>query len=233
MRNNFLTAQDAFEYYYDYISKHGQPFDGNTNAVFNVGFTIKNPSDNYITTEWRKWNHSYAEAEWLWYLTGSPYIEELGEIYGKVPAIWKRMADGDGVVNSNYGYQWKRRHQLDKVVTMLKTNPNTRKAAISIYDGKEIHRYGHDTPCTYAVQFTILNNKLNMCVTMRSNDLWFGFCNDQYCFSELQKVVAERLSMDVGEYYHFAHNMHIYWRDLGKEQKEEESFLQKRSNHYK
>ncbi len=233
MNNSFLTAQDAFEYYYDYISKYGQPFDGNTNAVFNVGFTIKNPSDNYIVTEWRKWNHSYAEAEWQWYLTGDRDIHTLGKLFGKIPKIWVNMADQYGNVNSNYGYQWDRAFQLDKVVMKLQEHQETRKAVISIYDGKEIHLYDNDTPCTNGIQFSIYNNKLNMCVTMRSNDLWFGFCNDQYCFSELQKVVAERLSMDVGEYYHFAHNMHIYWRDLGKKPKKEESFLQKRSNHYK
>ena len=65
---------------------------------------------------------------------------------------------------------------------------------ISIYDGKEIHKYRNDTPCTYAVQFTIVNNKLNMCVVMRSNDLWYGFCNDQYQFSRLQIMIAERLN---------------------------------------
>jgi thymidylate synthase len=51
---------------------------------------------------------------------------------------------------------------------------------------------------------------------MRSNDLWFGFCNDQYCFSELQKIVAERTNFEIGSYYHFAHNMHLYERDLNK-----------------
>ena len=93
---------------------------------------------------------------------------------------------------------------------MLKDNPKTRQAAISIYDGKEISRYRKDTPCTYAVQFTVLNNRLNMCVTMRSNDLWFGFCIDQYCFSKLQELVSDRTGYAVGTYYHFAHNLHIY-----------------------
>ena len=27
---------------------------------------------------------------------------------------------------------------------------------------------------------------------------------------QLQKMVAERLSIEVGTYYHFAHNLHIY-----------------------
>ena len=57
-----------------------------------------------------------------------------------------------------------------------------------------------------------------MAVLMRSNDLWYGFCNDQYCFSKLQELVALRLGIDVGEYYHFAHNLHIYNNFLNKKQ---------------
>jgi len=49
-----------------------------------------------------------------------------------------------------------------------------------------------------------------MAVLMRSNDLWYGFCNDQYCFAMLHKMVAERLSIEMGDYYHFAHNLHLY-----------------------
>ena len=120
------------------------------------------------------------------------------------------MADSDRKVRSNYGWQWERNHQLDKVVAMLKSNPETRQAVISIYDGKEISTYRKDTPCTHAVQFTVLDNKLHMAVLMRSNDLWFGFCNDQYCFASLQELVAERLSIELGTYYHFAHNLHLY-----------------------
>jgi len=93
---------------------------------------------------------------------------------------------------------------------MLRQVKDTRQAAISIYDGKEISTYAKDTPCTYAVQFTVLNNKLEMSVVMRSNDLWFGFCNDQYCFASLQQLVAERVNLNVGSYYHFAHNFHLY-----------------------
>ena len=95
-------------------------------------------------------------------------------------------------------------------VQMLKDNPNTRQAALSIYDAKEITKYENDTPCTYAIQFTILNDRLDMSVVMRSNDLWYGFCNDQYCFSMLQKMIADELKIDSGTYYHFVHNMHLY-----------------------
>ena len=120
------------------------------------------------------------------------------------------MANDKGQVNSNYGWQWKRNGQIDMVIQKLKSYKDTRQACISIYDAKEWTDYAFDTPCTYAVQFTILHGRLDMCVTMRSNDLWYGFCNDQYCFSKLQKMISDELNIEPGVYYHFAHNMHLY-----------------------
>ena len=211
MVNRFKNADKAFDYYKQSILHFGTDFD-NTKALFNVGFTIENPMDNHISCEQRNWKQDYAEAEWQWYLSGDNNIKKLGDLYGKVPEIWKRMADELGRVNSNYGYQWQRENQLDNVIEMLKDNPNTRQATISIYDGKQIESgvYKYDTPCTYAVQFTIVDDKLNMCVTMRSNDLWYGFCNDQYCFSRLQLMIADKLEIRLGTYFHFAHNLHLY-----------------------
>jgi len=211
MKNNFKNADKAFRHYKNYIKDYGVDFD-DTRALFNIGFYINNPMSNLISCVDRNWKWDYAEAEWQWYLDGFPNIKVLGEIYGKIPEIWKRMADKAGYVNSNYGYQWQRENQLDNVIAMLKANPKTRQATVSIYDGKEIHAYDNDTPCTYAVQFTIVpkTRKLNMAVVMRSNDLWFGFCNDQYCFANLQMLVAYELGIDCGEYYHYAHNLHLY-----------------------
>ena len=209
----FETASEAFDFYYGTIPYEGVDFAG-TKAMFNQGFLIKKPWLRIIDNEKRKFNMPYAQAEWEWYLSGDPNVDKLGEIYGKVPQIWERMSDADGEVNSNYGYQWKRGYQLDKVVHTLRADPNTRQAAISIYDGKEISRYRYDTPCTYAVQFTVVKGKLNMCVVMRSNDLWYGFCNDQYCFSKLQELVSKRTEYEIGTYYHFAHNLHLYYAQL-------------------
>jgi len=209
MENKFKNANEVFKYYKWVIKDHGIQFD-DTQALFNVGFEIENPMDNLIDDKDRNWKWDYAEAEWQWYLSGDNHIKTLGDLYGKVPEIWKRMSDDRGYVNSNYGWQWKRQNQIDYVINLLKENPKTRRAAISIYDAKEHHEYKHDTPCTYAVQFTIVGQKLNMCVTMRSNDLWYGFCNDQYCFSKLQELVATETGLLIGSYYHFAHNLHLY-----------------------
>ena len=205
----FRNANEAYEYIHDQILQNGIDF-GDTKALFNVGFYITDPKDRKIINKERNWKEDYAEAEWQWYLSGDPNIRTLGDIYGKVPEIWKRMADSEGNVNSNYGYQWERNAQLDMIIETLKHKKDTRQACISIYDGKEISDYAFDTPCTYAVQFTIVHGRLDMCVTMRSNDLWYGFCNVQYQFSKLQEMVCKRLKIETGVYYHFVHNMHLY-----------------------
>lgn len=209
MKKRFKNANEAYEAVLDEILQNGIDF-GDTKAIFNCGFYIDNPSDKTITNAERKWSKKYAAAEWSWYLSGDPSVDKLAELYGKIPPIWERMADSDGNVNSNYGYQWQRNNQIDYVCAKLRQNKNTRHAAISIYDAKEWGSYRKDTPCTYAVQFTILDNKLNMSVLMRSNDIWYGFCNDQYQFSMLQQMIAKRLSIEIGTYYHFAHNLHLY-----------------------
>jgi len=112
MHNNFKTANEAFHDLYWRIVRDGVDFAG-TKALFNVGFCIENPALNDIKDSKvkRNWSIDYAEAEWQWYLSGDRNIAKLGELYGKVPAIWKRMADDEGNVNSNYGWQWYRNDQ--------------------------------------------------------------------------------------------------------------------------
>ena len=215
MKQEFKNADEAYSYFHNEIILNGVNF-GDTKALFNVGFTMENPMDNTIHNIERKFNLDYAKAEWDWYMSGDPSIKKLGEIYGKIPVIWKRMADIFGNVNSNYGYQWKRNNQIEYVAKLIKDNPSTRQAAISIYDGKEHDRYSSDTPCTYAVQFTVLDNKINMSVYMRSCDLFYGFCNDQYQFSSLQKLMSEMTGYEVGSYYHHAHNLHLYNNKINK-----------------
>jgi thymidylate synthase len=204
----YNNAQEAFEDLYFIINKEGY-YTAGTKALHNVGIQILHPLDNEIKTSWRKWKKTYADYEWAWYLSQNPNAEEIS----KKASIWLSLMDEHGNVNSNYGYQWSRANQLTRVIEMLKTTPTTRKASISIYDGKEIDNYSLDTPCTYAINFYIdSDNKLSMQVMMRSNDLVFGFCNDQYCFSKLQEYVANELKLEIGIYFHFACNMHIYER---------------------
>jgi thymidylate synthase len=203
----FTNAQDAFEYYYDTIMENGYDCN-NTKVLHNVGFEIIRPEKNEINTPWRKWSKDYADYEWDWYMSANPNAEDISQR----AKIWKNLMDDNGNVNSNYGYQWSRNDQLNKVIELLRKDNTTRRASLSLYDGKEIDLYEKDTICTYAINFYIRDNELNMQVMMRSNDLVYGFCNDQYCFSKLQMYVADKLGLKLGNYFHYVCNLHIYER---------------------
>lgn len=205
----FWNAQGAFEFLYDKILQRGITI-GNTKCILNKGFYILNPLDNVIKTPFRMWSEKYAKYEWEWYKSGNRSVHKIK----KIAQIWDTMHSGDNIVNSNYGHQWKRGDQIGHVVRELKRNPLSRRAYITIYDGKENKKHQYDTPCTLSIGFTTntVNGKLDMNVLMRSNDLWFGFCNDQYCFSMLQKEIANELGVGVGAYFHFANNLHLYER---------------------
>lgn len=207
----FKNSQEAFENLYNLISKNGIEY-SRTKCLHNIGFEILNPLDNIIYTNYRNWKPDYAEIEWQWYLSANPNAKEIG----KIAKIWNKCMDKNGDVNSNYGFQWSRGRQLDYIINELKLNPESRRASISIYDAKDRYNFENDTPCTYAINFYILNNKLNISVMMRSNDLWYGFCNDQYCFSKLQEMISNELKLEVGTYYHFVNNIHIYNNFLNK-----------------
>ena len=119
MKNTtFRNANEAYEYLHNKILLEGVPFD-DTKALFNIGFYITDPMDNHIINKERNWKLEYAEAEWQWYLSGDRNISKLGELYGTVPMIWQRMADNQGNVNSNYGWQWKRNDQIGEVINIL------------------------------------------------------------------------------------------------------------------
>lgn len=207
----FINASEAFEHLYRKLVEDGARLPI-TRTMFNVGFYIDNPLDNHIKSDFRKWNLKYANREWDWYESKNPNGEEIS----KFAPIWKNHMDESGNVRSNYGWQWSRSSQLEKVINKLKSNKLCRQAVLSMYDGKEIDTYRYDTPCTNTIHFQVVDNKLCMSVNMRSNDIWFGFCNDQYCFSKLQEKVSEEIGLEVGWYYHFSSNMHVYENNILK-----------------
>lgn len=210
--NRYRNATEAFEQAYHYTNAYGQ-FYGSTKAVFNINFTILNPLERVITTSVRKFNQDYAEYEWDWYLTGNRDALEISER----AKIWKQMFVADTTeVNSNYGHFWNKNNQLDRAIEELRSNPVSRRAIVVHYDINELDRYQYDTPCNVVLNFYMQDDFLNLTVFARSIDLWYGYCNDQYCFSKLMELAANRLNCKVGPMNWFITNLHLYEKHLNK-----------------
>jgi thymidylate synthase len=166
----------------------------------------------------RKLSLTYAKKEWLWYL-GADAMDESITQYA---TMWKKLKQPDGSFFSNYGaYMFgldgERRSQFGYVLKCLKDETNSRRASMVLLKREHLFPENVDTVCTYAINFTINGDQLDMTVMMRSNDVIFGFTNDAFCFWNLMVFMHTMLletypSLQMGNYTHMANSMHVYER---------------------
>lgn len=166
-------------------------------------------------------NDYFEDQELPWYQSQSLLVDDMP---GKVPGIWREIADDEGRVHSNYGWAiWshKNGNQFVHVLGELSENPKSRRADM-IYTRPSMHTDvlcgPNDFMCTRAVNYSIDDrNRLNAYVDMRSNDLVFGYRNDQkwqqYVLVELAKDLhGEGLDVLIGDIVWHATSAHVYKR---------------------
>lgn len=122
---------------------------------------------------------------------------------------FKNYAEDNGEFHGAYGLRTKGQYEV--VVDRLKKDPDTRQAVVTIWDPKfDMLRDKRDYPCTVLHQFRIRDNKLNMSVYMRSNDVWLGAAYDFFQFTRVQLAIASVLGIEPGTYNHHVGSLHIY-----------------------
>lgn len=165
----------------------------------------------------RKLSFNYIKEELLWYLRYN--FRDTSII--QFASIWKNLIQDNGIINSNYGahlfgYYYGQDSQFSNVIRILTEDKDSRRASMVILSTKHLF-LEKDIPCTYALNFRIRNNALNMTVHMRSQDAIFGMGNDAPAFSMIHEmthcVLKETYSdLVLGTYTHFADSFHVYER---------------------
>lgn len=182
----------------------------NTRELTNYSFTLTNLDNNVINI--RNISQSYMCAELLWYALARNDVKFINTFAG----LWGRISD-DGVTSySAYGDIVYKRHcfdQFEKIIELLKTDKNSRRAVINFNVPNINMIETKDEICTIALQFYVRDNKLYCTGIMRSNDIWYGLPYDVIFFTELQKLMAKRLNVEVGSYTHFVISLHAYDRN--------------------
>ena len=127
---------------------------------------------------------------------------------------FKNYTEDSGIFHGAYGLRTQ--GQYDAVIDKLKNDSDSRQAVVTIwnpeYDNQPSKR---DYPCTVLHQFRIRNNKLNMSVYMRSNDVWLGAAYDFFQFTQVQIALASVLGIEPGKYAHHVGSLHIYEQHYG------------------
>ena len=109
--------------------------------------------------------------------------------------------------------------QMQTVERRLRDDPLTRRAVVTIWDPLRDSIEGvKNYPCTTELQFMVRNERVDLHVTMRANDVWRGLAYDVFMFNQLQRTLANALGRQVGRYFHHATSLHIYeihWDKVG------------------
>jgi len=180
---------------------------------------IDDPMQNIYTHPVRSSQLKYIAAELLWYFSGTDnpkFIENYA-------SMWKHLHNDDGTVNSAYGaliFRDRNEHgftQYEWVIESLKKDKDSRQAFMHFNKPKHQFLENKDQVCTLQALFHIREDKLHMTLTMRSNDVIYGFMTDWAFFSvmhyhtflELKKTYPE---LEMGSYTHISHSMHLYER---------------------
>ncbi len=187
-----------------------------------VGWSAKlvNTDFAFLTDPIRKLSASYAAAELIWYLSQET---DIAGIVAYAPQYEKFAEDGKAF--GAYGWRWRSNpgfislagddsSQLGVVCNLLSVSPSTRQAVVAHWDsGDLMHAVvgeKKDLPCTLSLQFLARDGQLHMITTMRSNDVWLGLPYDIFCFTGIQRIMADALGLGYGTYTHNVGSIHIY-----------------------
>lgn len=189
-----------------------------THELTDVTIEVKDPSDVLPVGVGRKLNPAIAAAEALQLIGG---VSDP-QLMTRISSNFERFMD-DGRFWGAYGdrVRIERRgmrmaHQAHLVVERLKADPDSRQALIVLWRPElDLDHSGmHDYPCTVMLMFLLREGKLQLHVTMRSNDVWWGLAYDAFQFTQLQLTVANALGVPFGSYFHHAVSLHAYERDF-------------------
>lgn len=218
---------------------------------FNYQFTIKNPVVKPIQTKDIVRNaviETYSRKEFQAYEAATG----LASTFTKISKFWDSIKNPDGTINSDYGHlifknkscgsDFEKELQESKILKgiseyipvrrtpwewallCLMNDQDTRQAIIRFSLPEHQWKGNRDQTCTLHGFFQIRDNKLDLTITMRSNDLMLGLVYDLPWFVSLMYRMQKDLSnvypdLKIGRYTHFVHNIHIYDRDIEKVKK--------------
>ena len=185
--------------------------------IIDYSFRVSKPEANPIITEDYERNKiikDYTEKEVELYNSCTNSVED----FAKASKFWNHLANPDGTVNSAYGYLiWKNKsagsefetslQQTDMgmfdVATMrspwvwalesLKRDKDTRQAILRFSLPEHQWMGNKDQTCTMHGNFLIRDDKLNLSIVMRSNDLMKGLVYDLPWFVSLMDMIIKEL----------------------------------------
>lgn len=181
------------------------------------------PTERVLFSTLRDCNPFFHLFESIWMLAGRNDTEVLRPL---VPRM-QEFSDDQKTLNGAYGFRWREYFgydQLEFIVKMLRKDPSTRRAVLSMWNPAAdtelsppqfvpdlTNQGSKDLPCNTHIYFDASRGKLDMTVCNRSNDvIWGAYGANVVHMSFLHEFVALAAGLEIGTYYQFSNNYHVY-----------------------
>lgn len=193
----FSNIDDAYEFLEEYIKENGYLItDQRDDVLYQLPFislSFKNHINNVGNIDIvRVPQSSILPPSGLY-----DYSKQLqsGDIQDFIYTYGNRFIEHFGV------------NQYETIINRIKENLNTRRAVAVTYDpleDKEIE----DIPCLIMLKVMVNNDKLDMGVVFRSNDIKYAFPSNMYGLMQLQLMFSKELNIPVGNFYYVGFDVH-------------------------
>jgi thymidylate synthase len=189
----------------------------------NYSLEVPHAADRIVTCVDNYLRPMLAVGRFLWMMAGSDRLDDIrfyetkGLAGDRTKGVGGFSDDGLSVPGSDYGSRlFRPRPGTDQVaacVRLIRNDPNTRRAAMTVYQPEDAGRVSSDIPCTFGVLLSPRDSTLHLTVVMRSNNAWFLLPYNIFEFTLLGEIIASETGLRLGTYHHFAISMHLYESD--------------------
>lgn len=128
----------------------------------------------------------------------------------------EEFAKKHGDLGPVYGKQWRafgidehKVDQLQDVIEMIKSNPNSRRLIVCAWNPMVIDQMALP-PCHSLFQFYVADGKLSCQLYQRSADLFLGVPFNIASYALLTMMVAKVCNLELGDFVHTMGDVHIY-----------------------
>lgn len=226
------NVNDAYRQGILLVSLHGEKLPSRNGPVLRVpGLVVteyKHPQERVLFDAQRNANPFFHLFEALWMLNGQNDVYTMDQFL----ASFKEFSDDGVTFHGAYGHRWRHHfggfrtkgsgseaydhwEELDQIATvieMLRTNRNDRRCVIAMWDPKsDLKTASKDVPCNDLVKVSIVENRLDIQVYNRSNDIVFGcYGANAVHMAFLQEYIAAKVGVLIGRYYQISGDYHAY-----------------------
>ncbi len=207
---------DAWDFLVEAVSETGDkvsPRDMATRELTNVAMEYTGPYQYEFRNPVRKLNQFFHVAELFYFLNGRD--DDL--LLDYVPAMVNYINPYTNRFDGSYGPALY--HGLPKAINLLQQDKDSRRAVVPILRLNHLDPSSLDIPCNDLLALRIRDNRLDMNIVTRSQDLYRGFLYDTMEFQLLQFMLARAMHLRVGTYGHYLFSLHLYEKDIENAEK--------------